>query len=105
MGVQMKSRVIGRPWKIVLRLAILIGVALTTSQNSAPASAQSGSAYDLTWNVIANGGLTPSVGGPYALDGTIGQANTAAPNGGVYTLVGGFWGGVPNLVGNSLKLF
>ncbi len=100
----MKNRFISDPEKILLRLAILIGIALITSQNSAPASAQSGGGYELTWNVMANGGGL-SVGGSYALDGTIGQGGAGAPSGGVYTLAGGFWTSVPNVGSNILKTF
>ncbi len=105
MGSQMKNRYIGGPGKILLRLAVLMGIALIISQNSMPAAAQTGGGYSLTWNVIANGGSTTSVGGSYALDGTIGQAGAGAPSGGVYTLAGGFWTSVPNAVSNSLKMF
>ena len=49
--------------------------------------------YDLTWSTVDNGGGT-SLGGGYALNGTIGQADAGvASRGGGYALVGGFWGG------------
>jgi len=34
-----------------------------------------------------------SSGGAYLLGGTIGQLEASMTTGGVYTLVGGFWGG------------
>jgi hypothetical protein len=55
--------------------------------------AQSGGAYDLSWNTIDGGGGT-STGGAYALSGTIGQPDAGAMSGGNYSLSGGFWGAV-----------
>ncbi len=77
--------------RIVLALAIFVLLALTTSHSIAPASAQSGGGYDLTWNVIADGGAMFSTGGAYSLGGTIGQADAGTVSGGAYTLTGGFW--------------
>lgn len=54
--------------------------------------AQSGGPYDLTWNTVDGGGHTFSVGGPYILGGTIGQADAGLMLGGGYSLAGGFWG-------------
>jgi len=54
--------------------------------------AQSGGSYDLMRSTIAGGGGVSS-GGVYLLGGTVGQPDAAARTGGVYTLVGGFWGG------------
>jgi len=56
--------------------------------------AQTGGGYDLTWNTIAGGGATVSNGGGYELGGTIGQPATASLEGGGFSLVSGFWGGV-----------
>lgn len=81
-------------------LALLILLALTTS-HSAPASAQSGGAYDLTWNSIDGGGGMGSIGGTYSLSGTIGQADAGTSGGGMYTLDGGFW---VDTFGNRLNL-
>ncbi len=55
------------------------------------ALAQSGGPYDLSWNTVDGGGYTFSVGGPYTLGGTVGQADTALMFGGGYSLAGGFW--------------
>jgi hypothetical protein len=54
--------------------------------------AQSGGPYDLSWNTQDSGGYTFSVGGPYSLGGTIGQADAGLMLGGGYSLAGGFWG-------------
>ncbi len=57
-----------------------------------PVWAQGGDGYDLSWFTVDNGGGV-SGGGAYSLGGTIGQPDAGAMIGGVYTLVGGFWGG------------
>jgi len=59
------------------------------------ARAQSGGGYDLTWNTI-DGGLTAATGAGYSLNGTIGQPEVGVElTGGLYSLAGGFWSGVP----------
>lgn len=63
--------------------AVAIGLA-------AEAHAQSGGAYDLSWNVIGSGGGA-SNGGVYTLSGTAGQPDAAAHAGGAYNLLSGFW--------------
>ncbi len=90
--------------KVLLALAIVILIALTSSENVTTVVAQSGG-YDLTWNVIADGGAMFGAGGSYSLDGTIGQPDAGAMSGGAYSLVGGFWSGWQNVVGYSLHLF
>jgi hypothetical protein len=55
-------------------------------------AAQTGGSYDLTWNTVDGGG-GHTAGGPYTLDGTIGQPDSGQIGGGAYTLGGGFWGG------------
>ena len=55
--------------------------------------AQSGGAYDLTWNTVDGGGYTFSTGQGYTLGGTAGQTDAGLLAGGDYTLGGGFWGG------------
>jgi uncharacterized membrane protein len=77
--------------------ALLILFALSQSQTSAPASAQSGGTYDLTWNTLDGGGATFSAGGAYELGGTIGQADAGTMSGGQYALGGGFWGFLDSL--------
>lgn len=63
------------------------------------ASAQN---YSLDWFSIDGGGGT-STGGPYGLDGTIGQPDAGFMSGGAYSLAGGFWAvtsaAVPPLLG------
>lgn len=66
-------------------LAVLVVLALV-----APALAQTGGGYDLTWSTIDGGGgeLT---GGEYTLAGTVGQPEPGALTGGPYIAEGGFW--------------
>ncbi len=88
--------------KIVwLALVLVIAFALTSSQSVMPVAAQSGGGYDLTWNVIAGGGITFSAGGSYLLGGTMGQPDAGTMSGGAYTLNGGFW---VDFLGNRLYL-
>lgn len=75
---------------LIVALAVLILLALLVTR-IAPASAQSGGGYDLTWNSIDSGGGTFSTGGNYSLGGTIGQPDAGTQSGGSYTLTGGFW--------------
>ena len=82
--------------RILMLLAILAwvpGAILTAGPRAV--SAQTGGGYDLTWNSIDGGGATFSTGGGYSLGATVGQADAGAASGGVYTLSGGFWAGIP----------
>jgi hypothetical protein len=85
----------------LIAIALLILIAFTQSVSIAPASAQSGGGYDLTWNTIDGGGVTFATGGAYQLGGTIGQADAGTMSGGTYTLNGGFW---VDFLGNHLML-
>jgi hypothetical protein len=81
----MKSKILRR-LTVVLVLALMLVIPVL-------AHAQSGGGYDLSWSTIDDGGGT-SVGGGYALNGTIGQPDVGITlAGGGYSLVGGFWGG------------
>lgn len=61
-------------------------------------STRAESPREITWWAISGGGMS-STGGDYILTGAIGQPLGESVNGGVYTLVVGFWdrivGGVP----------
>jgi hypothetical protein len=87
----------------LIALAWVFLIAWVTSQNIAPASAQSGGGYDLMWNTMDGGGGMFSTGGAYSLGGTIGQfdANITTMSGGSYTLNGGFW---VDFLGNHIML-
>jgi hypothetical protein len=52
---------------------------------------QAGEGYELSWYTIDSGGYTFSTGGGYQLGGTIGQPDAGVLSGGAYTLIGGFW--------------
>jgi hypothetical protein len=84
-----------------LWLAGLLSLLVFTSQ----VTAQTGGAYDLTWNTVDAGG-GQNTGGLYSLDGTIGQPDAGQMGGGVYILGNGFWGGtiVPVAQYNTLFL-
>lgn len=60
---------------------------------ASPAWAQ----FAVPWFTIDGGG-GDSIGGSYALSGTIGQMDVRTMNGGSFTLAGGFWSGVPAAV-------
>lgn len=65
---------------------VVIGVAILA------ASASAGT-FELTWFSIDGGGGS-SVGGSFALSGTIGQSDAGAPmTGGDFSLTGGYWAG------------
>lgn len=75
--------------------AVLILVSVVAAATGvAPAVAQSGGGYDLTWSTVDGGG-TFSAGGTATLGGTIGQADAGMLNGGTYSLRGGFWATAP----------
>jgi hypothetical protein len=70
----------------LLAVSLVMGLA-------APAAAQSGGDYDLTWSTVDGGGETFCSGGEYSLGGTVGQPDAGVLGGGDYALVGGYWGG------------
>ena len=73
-------------------IALLVVIlALLNLSGLAPAHAQTGDGYDLTWYTIDGGGGSSS-GGGYMLHGTVGQPDTGLWAGGGYVLLGGFWG-------------
>ncbi len=76
------------------RLLNLLFVVLLLLAVVPSSSAQSGSGYNLSWNVIASGGTTFSSGDNYTLGATLGQAAPGSLSGGNYALSGGFWNGV-----------
>ncbi|MFN0149305.1 MAG: FlgD immunoglobulin-like domain containing protein [bacterium] len=84
-----------RSTRFGLTAAVSIGLAASAAVSVAlKARAQSGGAYDLSWNVIASGGGASS-GSAYALGGTIGQPDAGTHTGGAYKLLGGFWASGP----------
>jgi len=75
------------------RIRCLLGALLAIM--TAPASAQSGGNFDLSWSVLSGGGVTFSTGGNFQLGSSVGQplALGALPlhTGGVFDLTDGFW--------------
>jgi hypothetical protein len=75
--------------------------------------------YAITKSTIAGGGGLNSIGGVYAVSGTIGQPDASGPSSaGSYTLVGGFWAlpsaiqtpgapllSVEQLAGNNVRVY
>jgi hypothetical protein len=70
---------------VMIASALLAGTLLVKS-----AAAQTGSSFDLSWNVIGGGG-GKSTGSGFAVEGTIGQPIVDASSGAKYTLRHGFW--------------
>jgi hypothetical protein len=69
-------------------LLAAVGAALM----AAPALAQTGGGYDLTWSTVDCGGQTnPSGGGTFAVAGTAGQPDAGTMSGGGFVIIGGFW--------------
>jgi len=79
------------------RLKALLVVCLL-SLITLPVLAQSGGPYNLEWSTIDGGGGTFSSGGDWSLGGTIGQPDAGSLSGGTFTLSGGFWAGVQEII-------
>jgi hypothetical protein len=77
-------------------LVLLIGIRTTDARRTNEPTAPQGG-YDLSWYTIDGGGATFSVGGSYALGGSIGQPEAGSLSGGTYTLSGGFWSGTGSI--------
>ncbi|HRQ75127.1 MAG TPA: hypothetical protein PK098_04330 [Phycisphaerales bacterium] len=87
---------------MIRRALILTGLATSLVCSAAAVladgSAKSGAAnYDLSWHTIDGGGGT-SVGGGFAVSGTIGQPDAGVMAGGGFQLTGGFWAGAGSVV-------
>lgn len=65
------------------------------------AQAQSGSGFDLHWNVIGAGGGT-STGSGFSVTGTIGQTAVSSSSGGDFSVAHGFWQDFLHLLRNLL---
>jgi hypothetical protein len=81
----------GSKYLVALALVALLTAAALPAAGTL---AQGGAGYNLTWWTVDGGGVSDA-GAPstFRLGGTIGQPDAGAWAGGVYTLVGGFWGG------------
>ena len=78
---------------ILLSTTLLVFIAAIASAQS------SGGDFEIVKSTIDNGGGT-SVGGEFSLTGTIGQhdANHQISTGGEFTLAGGFWAKVSDVI-------
>ncbi len=86
-----------RAQKRIVILAVLLAVVILVPG----ALAQGG--YELTWWTVDGGGI--QAGGGYGLASTTGQHEALAWSGGGYTLVGGFWPGGGDTLGEEYTVF
>lgn len=77
---------------MIKKLAALLILSIA---GSAPLVGGTPAEFSIDWYTIDGGGGV-SAGGEFSLTGTIGQhdASSAPAEGGVYSVFGGFWGGV-----------
>jgi hypothetical protein len=75
-----------------MKRTLLFAASAAVMGAAAPALAQAGGAFDLTWNTLDGGGGA-SISGSFKLQGTIGQPDAGVMSSGAYRLIGGFWGG------------
>ena len=73
--------------KLLLLVIITLSASLLLSSN---ALAQTGSGFDLKWNVVGGGGGTVT-GSGFSLSGTIGQSVVGSSSGTNFSLGHGFW--------------
>jgi hypothetical protein len=76
--------------RVLLLVLLIFFLAITAVITAAPDSPTGG--FAITWWTVDAGGGTSSHD-PYALSGTIGQADAGQAAAGSYVLVGGFWNG------------
>lgn len=72
-----------------LRLLTLAALFLVST-----ALAQTSPGYDLSWHVVASGGLQGMAAGSYQVHGTLGQFAVGSSLGSTYNLCTGYWCGV-----------
>jgi hypothetical protein len=80
-------------FQIINNKMFWVAIVMWTNVAFVPFAKSSGT-YELSWYTIDGGGGR-SIGGPYALTGTIGQPDAAYSAGDNYELLGGFWPGGP----------
>ena len=83
-----------------LALVTLLLIMLTASASNARITfaAPRDTGYTIDWYTIDGGGILNITGGTYSMSGTIGQPDAGALNGTGYTLNGGFWQNIANLM-------
>lgn len=88
--------------RVLLLVLLIICLATGTVIVAAPGSPTGG--FSISWWTVDGGGGTSS-NGPYAMSGTIGQADAGQATGSSYDLVGGFWNGQINgIIPNRFQL-
>lgn len=75
-------------WICALCLAVALGFGVITRILAAPGAPFA--AFSIPWWTVDSGG-GGSQGGPYGINGGIGQPDATVSSGGNYTLSGGFW--------------
>lgn len=94
-------RRIGRLGMSLLAVVLLVGVLGGGLALARPAAGPRQAAYDpLTWWTVDGGGQTFSSGGRYVLGGTIGQHDAGDHAGGDYSLSGGYWDALAQVLYN-----
>jgi hypothetical protein len=90
--------------RIILGLFVLVAfvfLALNVRVGYAePSVAPRTGGYEISWYTIDGGGAQNLTGGTYSLSGTIGQYDAGTASGGSYTLAGGFWNTLTDVVYN-----
>jgi hypothetical protein len=72
---------------LILFVSLLLGAMLVSA-----AYAQTGSGFDLHWNVQGGGGGSGSMSGSgFDITGTLGQTAVSSSTGSVFTVQQGFW--------------
>jgi len=78
-----------RKFWIGLLLVLVVGLGIVSI-----ARAQTGSGFDLSWNVISNGGGTGVMSGSgFSLEGTLGQTDAGPIANDVFEVRAGYWDG------------
>lgn len=87
----MKTQIITAPLRRFALLVLLLAAARVDAQ------------FAIDWFTFDGGGRASS-GGPYSLQGTLGQPDAGTSSGGGYTSQGGFWPGVTSQSAPALRI-
>ena len=91
-----------RRFLFILSLVVIVSALLAGALQVKSAAAQTGSGFDLSWNVIGGGGK--STGSGFTVEGTIGQPVVSLSSNAAYTLQHGFWVSLQEFVRMFLPL-
>jgi hypothetical protein len=84
---------------VVCLACIAIFAASLADERILAAPAEPAEELAIPWWTVDGGGGT-SLGGPYVLNGTLGQPDAGNIAGGVYSIKSGFWGGSIDYITN-----